>query len=104
MRGAELSSRPTRACGLKLEAIEKINAKQEVTPHTGVWIETIFPTPAYALTQVTPHTGVWIETLLVDPIEEIIKVTPHTGVWIETFVISVKLSRKLCHAPHGRVD
>ena len=33
---------------------------------------------------VTPHTGVWIETIIADSIEQPHIVTPHTGVWIET--------------------
>ena len=79
-----------------------------VTPHTGVWIETLTlcnvgkrnlvsrPTRACGLkhlvcrltshlSQVTPHTGVWIETDRSLQRSEYLGVTPHTGVWIETF-------------------
>ena len=33
---------------------------------------------------VTPHAGVWIETLYIQGDEEKKTVTPHAGVWIET--------------------
>ena len=33
-----------------------------VTPHVGVWIETINKKGDYYVEKVTPHVGVWIET------------------------------------------
>ena len=33
---------------------------------------------------VTPHVGVWIETLIKETQLQRIIVTPHVGVWIET--------------------
>ena len=33
---------------------------------------------------VTPHVGVWIETILVASFNPKYSVTPHVGVWIET--------------------
>ena len=33
-----------------------------VTPHVGVWIETLRTFPVIRLSPVTPHVGVWIET------------------------------------------
>ena len=33
---------------------------------------------------VTPHVGVWIETVYAGAVEMAYKVTPHVGVWIET--------------------
>ena len=35
-------------------------------------------------TVVTPHVGVWIETLIQTISVQPILVTPHVGVWIET--------------------
>ena len=34
----------------------------QVTPHTGVWIETRLDVRQWFPRIVTPHTGVWIET------------------------------------------
>ena len=33
-----------------------------VTPHVGVWIETLITSCPLLHEQVTPHVGVWIET------------------------------------------
>ena len=33
---------------------------------------------------VTPHVGVWIETVLAPVLRQRDTVTPHVGVWIET--------------------
>ena len=35
----------------------------QVTPHVGVWIETLVQKKGRFVKQVTPHVGVWIETL-----------------------------------------
>ena len=35
---------------------------ETVTPHVGVWIETLFELWQQRLKGVTPHVGVWIET------------------------------------------
>ena len=56
-------SRPTRACGLKLNLFGLKGTGKTVTPHTGVWIETEILQFQGAEPDVTPHTGVWIETL-----------------------------------------
>ena len=53
---------------------------------------------------VTPHTGVWIETILDDTPDPLFNVTPHTGVWIETIKLHILKNLYLSHAPHGRVD
>ena len=37
-------------------------SKTIVTPHVGVWIETIDPAVRMRILNVTPHVGVWIET------------------------------------------
>ena len=37
--------------------------------------------------QVTPHVGVWIETLLYVSVKKRGIVTPHVGVWIETYLL-----------------
>ena len=56
------------------------------------------------LKKVTPHTGVWIETLMLVLTLIWFTVTPHTGVWIETLQVATKVVFVQCHAPHGRVD
>ena len=79
-----------------------------VTPHAGVWIETVsaffvlllalsLPTrecglkhaPQVPLSNdsVTPHAGVWIETPCGYLRHKKRDVTPHAGVWIETSVV-----------------
>ena len=56
----------------------------KVTPHVGVWIETIKDIICDCGGLVTPHVGVWIETTSLSiPIPHT-RVTPHVGVWIET--------------------
>ena len=56
-------SLPTWECGLKQESPLYQQFSEFVTPHVGVWIETIeimeIEEEAKA---VTPHVGVWIET------------------------------------------
>ena len=56
------------------------------------------------MNDVTPHTGVWIETYRNIHIIGAGSVTPHTGVWIETDVVVSVKSVQHSHAPHGRVD
>ena len=36
--------------------------QNSVTPHAGVWIETLFLIAHFGRVGVTPHAGVWIET------------------------------------------
>ena len=60
-----MRSPPIRGCGLKLASHYSPAARLRVTPHTGVWIETVFEVCNCAFEFVTPHTGVWIETLKV---------------------------------------
>ena len=117
-------SRPTRACGLKLNKPLRLENFTLVTPHTGVWIETLIelkgklklmsrPTRACGLKQqphitfsdsttVTPHTGVWIETPYLQRGDTLTLVTPHTGVWIETLFIPNLITRLLV-TPHTGV-
>ena len=76
----------------------------EVTPHVGVWIETIKMRRTSRHILVTPHVGVWIETfsnlLNFTPYF----VTPHVGVWIETLLASLVGYRLRRHSPCGSVD
>ena len=52
-----------RECGLKL-TIPMGGCLLTVTPHAGVWIETLYGSSVAAFDWVTPHAGVWIETNL----------------------------------------
>ena len=56
----------------------------KVTPHVGVWIETLNVPQNYRAQIVTPHVGVWIETKIKQRRSIHNGVTPHVGVWIET--------------------
>ena len=49
-------------CGLKHSLLEANNFLLDVTPHVGVWIETLIQTISVQPILVTPHVGVWIET------------------------------------------
>ena len=49
-------------CGLKLAWSESLIQVAHVTPHVGVWIETVDSTHININPKVTPHVGVWIET------------------------------------------
>ena len=42
--------------------------------------------------QVTPHVGVWIETITVKHLSTSQKVTPHVGVWIEWGWLKIELT------------
>ena len=53
---------------------------------------------------VTPHTGVWIETLRVLTFFTRLTVTPHTGVWIETGNYGDPVLKPPGHPPYGGVD
>ena len=72
-------------CGLKLDENEPLTDGAPVTPHVGVWIETLYESSPSFLHTVTPHVGVWIETTNPMTGNPIGKVTPHVGVWIETW-------------------
>ncbi|KNY27424.1 hypothetical protein Bccel_2695 [Pseudobacteroides cellulosolvens ATCC 35603 = DSM 2933] len=73
-----------------------------VTPHAGVWIETLSNHhPAYSIA-VTPHAGVWIETTGDMVVNEDRRVTPHAGVWIETKWVGRKYKRSKV-TPHAGV-
>ncbi len=97
----------------------------DVTPFTGVWIETTIDNENPVPLNVTPFTGVWIETLHPPDYQQPQQVTPFTGVWIETirelfftFNFSSLPSRECglkhvrdgqsiplpCHSLHGSVD
>ena len=99
---------------------------QEVTPHVGVWIETVdvylhvrselsLPTWECGLKRTILITTIWTMTSL--PTWEcglkrldgrvlalVSGVTPHVGVWIETIISSLYFSRPACHSPRGSVD
>ena len=78
------------------EAAQLIRAP--VTPHAGVWIETLSDNNLYDFDAVTPHAGVWIETEAKCDKIKIYAVTPHAGVWIETFDI-YSAGKKLSSLP-----
>ena len=50
-------------CGLKHYSIVNLFSLLFVTPHVGVWIETVYLTDEEKKEAVTPHVGVWIETM-----------------------------------------
>ena len=52
-------------CGLKQSSIGVLQKKDIVTPHVGVWIETVKTDWIDGAGGVTPHVGVWIETSVV---------------------------------------
>ena len=52
-------------CGLKLGEVVLHVLGPLVTPHVGVWIETIMGGFGSGLSCVTPHVGVWIETIII---------------------------------------
>src|SRR5690606_36603073 len=106
-RCPELSSRPTRARGLKQLHFTAAVIDVLVAPHAGAWIETdnlletaapgvSRPTRARGLKPlyvvgantgrvVAPHAGAWIETRLAKRSRRRGIVAPHAGAWIETF-------------------
>ena len=51
-----------QACGLKPVTFSKFEPLASVTPHAGVWIETLNSRYNIFIYTVTPHAGVWIET------------------------------------------
>ena len=58
----------------------------------------------YAYNVVTPHVGVWIETVTATLAQVLCVVTPHVGVWIETTTPIVDKKGKSSHTPRGCVD
>ena len=46
---------------------------------------------------VTPHVGVWIETLAQYISSRAVYVTPHVGVWIETCTLSLSVAKNKSH-------
>ena len=73
-----------QVCGLKLALSFFVAKAQTVTPHVGVWIETLWSGRNRYIPAVTPHVGVWIETAYGEVYMRQRAVTPHVGVWIET--------------------
>ena len=71
----------------------------DVTPHVGVWIETLVWRIPPARLLVTPHVGVWIETWMTIVRLPRCSVTPHVGVWIET-VSDFSVATGDCVTPH----
>ena len=57
-------SLPMWECGLKRMAEAQQKWAEIVTPHVGVWIETLSVVCVCCSCSVTPHVGVWIETRL----------------------------------------
>ena len=53
---------------------------------------------------VTPHVGVWIETLRTFPVIRLSPVTPHVGVWIETCCFKFERKRFIGHTSCRCVD
>jgi len=53
-----------QACGLKQYKNDFFGESNKVTPHAGVWIETLATNSGHPIRYVTPHAGVWIETYL----------------------------------------
>jgi len=51
-----------QACGLKPFRLLTKQLTNVVTPHAGVWIETLHRVQRTWKAFVTPHAGVWIET------------------------------------------
>ena len=93
-----------RECGLKPKLSNCIYNFKNVTPHAGVWIETISFGIMLAIFAVTPHAGVWIETVSHVSIDRSLKVTPHAGVWIETQLDKSFYIFGISHSPCGSVD
>ena len=75
-----------------------------VTPHTGVWIETLFPSTPFILGLVTPHTGVWIETCDPPKCELYVKSRPTRACGLKQMYGREQSPHQSGHAPHGRVD
>jgi len=121
-------SHPTRVCGLKRNMSTGNQLIIDlVTPHAGVWIETVIHDIERGAERVTPHAGVWIETPhkltynAVDirshptrvcglkPDQTLrqywkVLVTPHAGVWIETRPNVKAILESIGHTPRGCVD
>ena len=58
-----VTSRPSRARGLKLTITTKVSKSNRVAPLAGAWIETAQEELAKANTEVAPLAGAWIETI-----------------------------------------
>ena len=69
-----------------------------VTPHVGVWIETLQTIGNNSISDVTPHVGVWIET---DVFCEVKRVRVSLPMWecglkrSSQLLLSAKLLRKI---------
>ena len=55
-------SHPTWVRGLKQDFASLTQAKLNVAPHVGAWIETIANLLSANIEDVAPHVGAWIET------------------------------------------
>ena len=56
------------------------------------------------LAKVTPHVGVWIETIITASLKWNPPVTPHVGVWIETPTRSIGYDHNGGHTSCRCVD
>jgi len=95
-----ISSRPTRARGLKPAPAMEGRVSAGVAPHAGAWIETFSLCRNRKAFQVAPHAGAWIETHVPRRDCSHVPVAPHAGAWIETlFSASYRLLATV--APHA---
>ncbi len=76
----------------------------QVTPHTGVWIETSSFWMRSARSAVTPHTGVWIETLKEGVLNAVTKSPPIRGCGLKLLTTLPPILRAFRHPPYGGVD
>ena len=75
-----------------------------VTPHGGVWIETLGEYAGKAVTASLPTGECGLKRETVDDNVLRYSVTPHGGVWIETATIRRLSLRRVRHSPRGSVD
>jgi len=81
---AGMTSRPSRARGLKLDDVLAGNRAVPVAPLAGAWIETVLRARVSDNPAVAPLAGAWIETHTGCTMSPTNSVAPLAGAWIET--------------------
>ena len=100
----EISSPPTRRCGLKFRLPSGILHFLRVTSYAEVWIEILSLSLCYIVLHVTSYAEVWIEIVLLIVLRSMSSVTSYAEVWIEIPVSPKYPLTRLGHLLRGGVD
>ncbi len=105
MSNTTITSRPTRARGLKLVIDYILKPVSESRPTRARGLKHLLAVCLSLPALVAPHAGAWIETFFINALKlNHPNVAPHAGAWIETIKDLLSAIDIISRAPRGRVD